>query len=189
MNKKGALIVIVAPSGTGKSTLIEKIKKDFPQIGWSVSCTTRPIRVGEIHGINYFYLTVAEFEAKISTDDFIEWAKVHSNYYGTSKEFVNNGLDSGKFLLFDVDVQGADNLKKYYKNNAHVIFIEPPSIEELEKRLRKRATDSEKVIEERVKNAKKEMLRKDDYDYLVMNDDVSRAYESISTIIKKIITQ
>lgn len=186
--KKGKLIVIVAPSGTGKSTLIERLSKDFPHLKWSVSCTTRAMRTGEVHGINYCFITVDEFEKKIKEDAFIEWAKVHANYYGTLKSFVTEGLDRGDFLLFDIDVQGADNIKKYFGNDSEVIFIEPPSVEELEKRLNKRATDAKEVIALRIENAKKELLRKNDFDHLVMNDDVDRAYQKLKNIITKIVT-
>lgn len=185
--KKGKLIVIVAPSGTGKSTLIERLSKDFSHLKWSVSCTTRPIRAGEVHGVNYCFITKDEFESKIKADAFIEWAQVHSNYYGTLKSFVDDGLKRGEFLLFDIDVQGADNIKKYFGNDAEVIFIEPPSVDELEKRLNKRATDAKEVIALRVANAKKELLRKNDFDHLVMNDDVDRAYQKLKAIVASII--
>lgn len=184
---KGKLIVIVAPSGTGKSTLIERLSKDFPHIKWSVSCTTRPIRTGEVHNVNYCFISKDEFEAKIKEDAFIEWAQVHSNYYGTLKSFVTEGLNRGEFLLFDIDVQGADNIKKHFGKDADVIFIEPPSVEELEKRLYKRATDAKEVIELRVANAKKELLRKNDFDYLVLNDDVDRAYQKLKQIVTDIV--
>lgn len=186
--KKGKLIVIVAPSGTGKSTLIERLSKEFPHLKWSVSCTTRPMRTGEVHGINYCFITVSEFEQKIKEDAFIEWAKVHANYYGTLKSFVDDGLNRGDFLLFDIDVQGADNIKKHFGADAEVIFIEPPSVEELENRLNKRATDAKEVIALRIENAKKELLRKNDFDHLVMNDDVERAYRKLKNIISKIVT-
>lgn len=187
--KKGKLIVIVAPSGTGKSTLIERLSKDFPNLKWSVSCTTRPIRPGEVNNVNYTFISKEEFEKKIKEDAFIEWAQVHSNYYGTLKSFVTEGLDRGEFLLFDIDVQGADNIKKYFGSDAEVIFIEPPSVEELEKRLNKRATDAKEVIALRVENAKKELLRKNDFDYLVMNDDVEAAYQKLKNIITKIVSK
>lgn len=181
------MIVICAPSGTGKSTLINKLKKDFPQLEWSISCTTRPIRVGEVNGKDYYFISKEEFEDQIQKDQFIEWAKVHSNYYGTSKLFVSKGLHEGRKMLFDLDVQGADAMKKIYGNEAQVIFIEPPSVEELEKRLRFRGTDSEQVINERVENAKKELARKNDYDFLIMNDDVERAYQQFRQAVERIL--
>lgn len=183
----GKLIVICAPSGTGKSTLINQLKEDLPFLEWSVSCTTRPQRTGEVHGREYHFLSVEKFKEQIDRNLFIEWAMVHSNYYGTSKIFVDQGLSMGKVLLFDLDVQGADAMKRIYQDKAQVIFIEPPSVEELEKRLRSRGTDTDKVILERIENARKELVRKNDYDFLVMNDDVQGAYQKLRSIVEGII--
>jgi guanylate kinase len=183
----GRLIVICAPSGTGKSTLLERLKREHPRLHWSVSCTTRPMRSGEKNGVDYHYIDKADFEARIAQDDFIEWARVHSNYYGTSKSFVNEGLKSGNALLFDLDVQGADSIKRIYGADAKVIFIRPPSIEALEARLRGRATDSNEVIEERLRNAREEIKRAQDYDFLVTNDEVERAYSELNTIVTRIL--
>ena len=180
---KGRLIVICAPSGTGKSTLLERLKKEHPELHWSVSCTTRPMRPGERDGVDYHYITVQDFEARIARNDFIEWAKVHSNYYGTSLGFVNEGTKEGKALLFDLDVQGADAMKKIFGSRAHVIFIRPPSIDDLEKRLRGRATDPAHVIDERLKNARVELTRAHDYDSLITNDEVERAYKELASIV------
>lgn len=183
----GKMIVICAPSGTGKSTLLNRLKSDYPDLQWSVSCTTRPIRTGEVNGKDYHFITVEDFEQQIADAQFIEWAKVHSNYYGTSRKFVDEGLRAGKQMLFDLDVQGADAMKKIYGDAAQVIFIEPPSVEELEKRLRVRGTDSDKVILERVENARKELKRKNDYDHLIMNDDVEGAYRKLKGIVEKVL--
>jgi guanylate kinase len=185
MAQKGRLIVIVAPSGTGKSTLIKRVLEDIPVLEWSVSCTTRPIREGEEHGVNYYFIDKEEFQTRIREDDFIEWAMVHSNYYGTSRKFTEKGLKEGRYLLFDVDVQGADSIKHMYPDDSAIIFIEPPSIKELEKRLKGRGTDDKKVIEERLENAKSELLKKNDYDHLVMNDDLERAYAELKEIVEK----
>lgn len=119
----GKIIVICAPSGTGKSTLINRLKTDHSELEWSVSCTTRAIRAGEVNGKDYHFISTEEFEKQISAGEFIEWAKVHSNYYGTSKLFVSQGLKEGRKMLFDLDVQGADAMKKIYGAEAHVIFI------------------------------------------------------------------
>ncbi len=181
------MIVICAPSGTGKSTLLNRLKADIPDLVWSVSCTTRPIRQGEVHGKDYFFIKKDSFEEQIQGDEFIEWAKVHSNYYGTSKRFVTEGLLNNWNMLFDLDVQGADAMKKIYGSEAQVIFIEPPSIEELEKRLIARGTDSLEVIQERVKNARKELQNKNKYDHLVLNDDVDKAYEKLKAIVERIL--
>jgi len=183
----GKMIVICAPSGTGKSTLLKKLKEDIPSLEWSVSCTTRKIRPGEVHGKDYFFIHEDDFLQQIKENQFIEWAKVHSNYYGTAKKFVDQGLEEKRKMLFDLDVQGADAMKRIYGAGAQVIFIEPPSVDELEKRLRVRGTDPENVILERVHNAKKELSRKNDYDFLVMNDDFDRAYNKLKEIVERIL--
>lgn len=181
------MIVICAPSGTGKSTLLTRLQAEYPELEWSVSCTTRPMRAGEVNGKDYHFITPEDFEKQIAEKRFIEWAKVHSNYYGTSRNFVDQGLKAGKKMLFDLDVQGSDAMKKMYGDEAHVIFIEPPSIEELEKRLRSRGTETEKVIVERIANARKELSRKHDFDYLVLNDDVDRAYQQLKAVVARIL--
>lgn len=185
--KRGKIIVIVAPSGTGKSTLIKKLAEDYSSLQWSVSCTTRPRRSGETNGVDYHFMTEKEFVGRKDNNEFIEWAKVHSNYYGTLKKFVDEGLEQGKYLLFDLDVQGCDQMKKIYGSEAQIIFIEPPSVDELEKRLLKRATDNRAVIEERLSNAKEELKRKNDFDFLVTNDDFNRAYKDLHDVVGKIL--
>lgn len=184
--KRGKIIVIVAPSGTGKSTLIKRLVQDVSDLTWSVSCTTRPKRAGEVEGKDYFFITEKDFLTKKENNEFVEWAKVHSNYYGTLKSFVDKGLDNGKFLLFDLDVQGCDQIKEIYGDEAQVIFIEPPSREELEKRLKGRGTDDAEVIAERLNNSLKELERKDDFDFNVVNDDIERAYNNLKEVILKI---
>jgi guanylate kinase len=185
--KRGKLVVIVAPSGTGKSTLLEKLKAEIKSLEWSISCTTRAIREGEIDGEDYHFLSEQEFLTFQEEQEFIEWAKVHSNYYGTRKVFIDEGLDRGAHLLFDLDVQGCDSMKRIYGDEAKVIFIEPPSVEELEKRLMARATDSTEVIQERLRNAKKELTRKNDFDYNIVNDDFDEAYKNLFRIVTDII--
>lgn len=183
----GRMIVICAPSGTGKSTLLSRLQADHPELEWSVSCTTRSMRAGEKNGKDYHFINSEEFEREIGEGNFIEWARVHSNYYGTSRTFVDEGLKAGKKMLFDLDVQGADAMKKIYGDKAQVIFIEPPSIEELEKRLRTRGTESDKVIQERVANARKELERKADFDHLVLNDNVDHAYQQLKAVVERIL--
>jgi len=188
LNKtSGKLIVIVAPSGTGKSTMIKRLKVDIPSIVESVSYTTRPIRVGEVHGQSYFFISKEEFLAMRDRNEFLEWAEVHGNYYGTSKTFVEQCLVEGKYLLFDLDVQGTDSMKKYFGERANVIFIAPPSVEELEKRLRGRGTETTGIINLRLMNAKNELLRKNDYDYLITNDDIEKAYSKLKEITSSIL--
>lgn len=184
---KGKLIVIVAPSGTGKSTMIKRLKGDFPSLVESVSFTTRPQRPGEVHGVSYFFITKEEFLEKRKNEEFLEWAEVHGNFYGTSKKFVEDSLAAGKHLLFDLDVQGTDSMKNYFGETARVIFISPPSVEELEKRLRHRGTENTQIINLRLLNARKELLRKDDFDYLIYNDDIENAYRKLKEITQSII--
>lgn len=183
----GKIIVIVAPSGTGKSTLIKKVKAEFSEIVESVSYTTRGIREGEENGVAYNFIDEKTFIEMKDQDEFIEWAKVHSNYYGTSKSFVESELASGKNLLFDLDVQGADSFKAYFGDKAQIIFIAPPSIPELEKRLRGRGTDSTGVINLRLENAKREVLRKDDYDFCVKNEELEVAFKDLKDTITNIL--
>ena len=184
--KNGKMIVIVAPSGSGKSTLIKMMKADFPSLNESISFTTRAPREGEKNGVHYHFIAAAQFEKMIADGEFLEWAKVHNNYYGTSKTFVEKQLADGKDILFDIDVQGADAVKKIFKEKAQIIFISPPSIEELEKRLLHRGTDSREVINVRLKNAEKEMLKKNDYDFCVVNDALDTAYAKLKSVVLKI---
>lgn len=183
----GKIIVIVAPSGTGKSTLIKKVKGEFPELVESVSFTTRPIREGEVDGVAYNFIDEETFLKMKEADEFLEWAQVHKNYYGTSKTFVEAELAKGKYILFDLDVQGADSFKSYFGDKSQIIFIAPPSIDELEKRLRGRGTDSTGVIQVRLENAKREVLRKDDYDFCVKNEELDVAFEDLKNTITKII--
>lgn len=192
MNKtkaNGKLIVIVAPSGTGKSTMIKRLKKDFPSLLESVSYTTRPIRPGEVEGKSYFFISLEDFLKMRERNEFLECAEVHGNFYGTSKKFVEDSLREGKHLLFDLDVQGTDSMKAHFGDLANVIFISPPSVEELEKRLKHRGTENTQVINLRVMNARKELLRKNDFDFLIYNDDIENAYKRLTEITQKILDQ
>ena len=185
--ENGRIIVIVAPSGAGKTSLIQRLLGDYPLIKESISFTTRRPRSHETHGKEYFFLTEQSFLEKKEQGEFLEWAKVHSNYYGTSKNFVLEQLRAGAVVLFDLDVQGADALMQFFGDQAKIIFIEPPSLMELRRRLEKRGTDSLQTIEERLKNAKREMEKKDSYQYCVKNDDFERAYQQLKWIVEQII--
>lgn len=184
---KGKIIVIVAPSGSGKSTLIKRIKAEFLDLLESVSFTTRKAREGEVNGQHYNFISKEEFLQRKEKDEFLEWAEVHGNYYGTSKKFVEDEISKGHNLLFDLDVQGTDSFKEYFGDRARVIFIAPPSVEALEQRLRGRGTETEESLNIRLENAKRELLRKDDYDYLVVNDELEKAYKDLKDIFEGIL--
>lgn len=186
-DKEGRVIVIVAPSGAGKSTLIEKVRRDFPDLKWSVSYTTRPIRPGEVNGKHYNFISREDFLDRRKEGDFLEWAEVHSNYYGTSKSFVREKISMGVNVLLDLDVQGADALKAHFRDQSVVIFIAPPSEEELESRLRGRGTETTDVINLRLLNAKNELKKKNEYDYCVINDELEKAYSELSDIIARVV--
>ncbi len=183
----GKIIIIVAPSGTGKSTLLKMIFNEFPSLLWSVSTTTREKRPGELEGKDYFYTSKDKFESMIKHNEFIEWAKVHGNYYGTSRAYLSKVISEGNIVVCDLDVQGTDSMIQNFPDHTRAIFIEPPSIETLRLRLRKRATDDTGVINTRVNNAKSELLRKHDFHYLVKNDDLDSAYEQLRSIFREII--
>lgn len=182
---RGNIIIIVAPSGTGKSTLIKRLKEEFRDLHWSVSFTTREMRPGEVDGKHYFYISREEFLKKKDQGDFIEWAEVHGNFYGTSLGFVNSKVNNGYSLLFDLDVQGADNMKKQFGDEATAIFIAPPSLDSLRERLHGRGTDSQDVINLRLENAKNELTRQNDYDFVVINDELDKAYKELSDVVRK----
>ncbi len=186
-NYAGKLIIIVGPSGTGKSELLKKIKFHFPKIEESISFTTRPTRIGEINGKDYFFITEDEFHKKKEKGDFFEWAKVHSNFYGTDIHFIKRKIQNGSFIVLDLDVQGAIFIQKNYRDLVKTIFIMPPSIDELKKRLLGRSTDSIEVIEERVRNAKLEIKQKSLFDHILINDNFDQCLENLKNIIKEII--
>jgi guanylate kinase len=184
---KNKLFVMSAASGAGKTTLKDLVIKDFPDIKYSISATTRKPREGEVNGVHYFFKTKEEFEKLIKEDGLIEWNEVHGNYYGTPKSFVEQTLAEGNRVLFDLDVFGKVNFDKVYPDATGILIL-PPSEEELEKRLRGRGTDSEEVIQLRLHNAKKEMefaKTQGKYEYIIINDDLQRAANELREILKK----
>ena len=186
-NMKNKLFVMSAASGAGKTTLKDLVIKDFPDIKYSISATTRKPREGEIDGVHYFFKTKEEFEQMIKDNGLIEWNEVHGNYYGTPKSFVEKTLAEGNRVLFDLDVFGKVNFDKVYPD-ATGIFIMPPSDEELERRLRGRGTDSEDVIQLRLANAKKEIefaKTHGKYEYTIINDDLQKAADELRAILKQ----
>ena len=184
---KNKLFVMSAASGAGKTTLKDLVIKDFPDIKYSISATTRKPREGEIDGVHYFFKTKEEFEQMIKDDALVEYNLVHGNYYGTPKSFVEKTLAEGNRVLFDLDVFGKVNFDKVYLD-ATGIFILPPSDEELERRLRGRGTDSEEVIQLRLANAKKEIefaKTKGKYEYTIVNDDLQKAADELRAILSQ----
>ncbi len=176
------LIVISAPSGGGKSTILERVLNDFDNIRYSISATTRKPRGDEVDGVDYFFLDNAEFETKIEENEFLEYANVFGNYYGTSRKFIQSSFDEGKFVIMDIDVQGCLKLE-LTECPLVKIFLLPPNADELESRLRKRGTDSREVIEKRLNTARQELELIDHYDYLVVNDDLEKAVYAVKNII------
>lgn len=177
------LIIVSAPSGAGKTTLCDLLRKDFPNIIQSISSTTRTQRPHEMNGKHYFFISREEFEQKRAKGDFLEWAKVHGNFYGTSKSRVEELLSAGKHVLFAIDVKGALNIKNLYPKRALLIFIHPPSLEVLEARLTQRKGDSEEAIKERLNNAKKELSQSNQFDFQITNDQLGDAYAELKEII------
>ena len=178
------LIIITAPSGAGKTTLCQKLLVEFPELKLSISSTTRLPRGNEKHGVEYFFLTREEFQQEIELGGFAEWANVHEHYYGTAKQTLLDSSQNGKTVLLDIDFQGADSLHQHYPDQCLRIFISPPSLEELESRLRRRGTESELSIQKRLFNAKTEMDQKNRFDFVVINDSLPDAYLQLSEIVR-----
>ena len=178
---KGKLIIFAAPSGSGKSTIINWLMQEHPELNmhFSISCTSRAPRGTEQHGVEYFFLTPEEFRAKIANNEFVEYEEVYADrYYGTLKSQVEKQLEQGENVVFDVDVHGAMNIKKAYGSQAISVFIQPPSIEELRRRLNGRATDAPEVIEQRIERAEYELSFAPKFDTGVVNDDLQEAKEN-----------
>ena len=180
---RGRLFIISGPSGSGKTTLCSAVLKRFPGMRYSVSYTTRKPRNGEQSGIDYHFITKKDFKDKIKTGKWAEWAKVHGNYYGTSAELLDKGLDSGRDIILDIDVQGTIRLLERYPESV-TIFVMPPSIEELKRRLKLRNTDSSEIIARRLENAKIEMAKKDLYLHVIINDQLPEAIEQLIAVIE-----
>ncbi len=182
---RGKVIIFSAPSGSGKSTIINYLLKEGLNLTFSISATTRAPRGVEKNGVEYFFLNEEEFKDRISKGDLLEYEEVYpGRFYGTLKSQVDKLLDDGKNVLFDVDVKGACNIKKHYGDNALSIFVQPPSIDELRKRLISRGTDSEETIEKRIERASFELSFADKFDKIVINDILEVAEENaLSTVL------
>ncbi|MBT8372772.1 MAG: guanylate kinase [Desulfobacterales bacterium] len=180
----GRLFIISAPSGAGKSTLCRAVLNRYPDLLYSISYTTRPPRHSEQNGVDYHFISKVEFEKKIASRQWAEWADVHGNYYGTSAEFIDAGLSAGRNILLDIDIQGTRQILKKYPEGI-TIFIMPPSLDVLRYRLEARGTDSSDIIDLRLENAQKEMAQKDFYRYIVVNDKLPNAVAALIAIFEK----
>ena len=178
----GVVLVLSGPSGAGKSSLINKISDDIGDFYFSLSTTTRAMRDGEEEGVHYHYVSEEEFQKDIEEDHFLEHAIVHGNYYGTSFKPVKQALSEGKLVIFDIDVQGNTAVNDRLGDITTSVFITPPSLSELQNRLVSRSTDTDEVIEGRLKMAKREIQRVTEYDYIVVNDDLDIAAEVLKQI-------
>jgi guanylate kinase len=178
------LFVISGPSGAGKGTLLAELRKQRPDLGLTVSATTRSPRPGEVDGTSYYFLSDEEFRRRIAAGEFVEWAEVHGHLYGTLVSEVKRLLAKGHSLVLEIDVQGALNVRKVYPD-AVLIFIEPPSLQVLEERLRGRGTEDEASIELRLKNARHEMELADQYDVRIVNDTVDRAAQELGSVMRR----
>ncbi|ACL69737.1 guanylate kinase [Halothermothrix orenii] len=179
---KGKLFVLSGPSGVGKGTVLDKLLSDFKDVQYSVSATTRKPRPGEKDGVDYFFLSREKFFKMVENNEFIEWAEVHNNYYGTPKIFVDKCLAEGKDVILEIDIQGARQVKKLYPD-AIFIFLVPPSLNELKRRLNHRGSEDEKNMKIRLNNAEDELKEVKNYDYKVVNDRLDDAVEKLKSII------
>ncbi|MDY0222008.1 MAG: guanylate kinase [Desulfobacterium sp.] len=181
--KPGKLFVLSAPSGAGKTTLCKEMLQRFSQLSFSVSHTTRAPRQGEVHGRDYFFIDRESFESGIERGLWVEWAQVHGNYYGTSRSFVNTTLEKGGSLILDIDVQGARQILAAFPG-AVTVFIMAPDFATLERRLRSRNTDSEEVIRQRLENAEQEVMERNWYTHVIVNDNLAASIEALSAIFQ-----
>jgi guanylate kinase len=183
MKKTGSLIVISGPSGVGKSTLIGKVRANMPELEFSISCTTRAPRTGEVHGREYYFLSKDEFLRKMEDGEFLEYDEHFGNFYGTLASFVKEQLEE-KSVVLEIDVVGGLNAKKAFPESV-LVMIAPPSVEVLKQRLVSRNSESAEEIENRLSRLEFELSKKDEYDYVVVNDDLERAIEEVNALIDK----
>ncbi|NVM23579.1 MAG: guanylate kinase [Desulfobacterales bacterium] len=183
MAPKGLLFIISGPSGTGKSTVLRVILEKRPELRYSISYTTRPPREGEQDGVDYDFISKDAFRKKMDSGEFAEWAEVHGELYGTPGRFLDEAFAAGHDVLLDIDVEGAKNIYSGYPE-AVLIFIAPPSVEELEKRLVNRGADSSRAVEQRLKNSKAEMAEAHHYHHVIVNDDLAGTVSKLEAIIE-----
>ena len=181
---RGKVIILVAPSGAGKTTLARRLLNDFPNMKFSVSATTRPPRSHEIHGKDYFFISPEEFDNAVSSNEFLEWEEFYGGKrYGSLVGEVEKELKKGYFILFDIEVKGAMNIKSRYGEEALAIFIKPPSDKILIERLKNRGTESQESLQLRLERARMELTYADKFDHVLVNDDLDRCYEQLSTLV------
>ena len=188
MNKRGAIIAISAPSGTGKTSIVKRLLTEIPELVFSVSATTRKKRENEVNGIDYIFISEDEFQEKIRNNEFVEWEKVYDYYYGTFRRFIEDSINAGKTVVLEVDVKGALSIKKIF-SDAHLIYVVPPSQKELIKRLKNRKTENDADIKKRLERAIMELSIKDKFDYFVTNDDLNKAISETKVLITKILKE
>ena len=191
-NMRGRLIIFSAPSGSGKSTIVQWLMQEHPELRlyFSISATSRAPRGTEQDGVEYFFLTPEEFRQRIDNDEFLEYEEVYAGrFYGTLKAQVERQLEAGQNVVFDVDVKGGVNIKKYYGDEALSVFIKPPSIAELRRRLEGRGTDAPEVIDQRIARAEFELTFVDKFDTIVVNDDLTQAEEDALSIIEEFLSE
>lgn len=180
---KGVLLVVSGPSGAGKGTICQMLREKLPDLGYSVSVTTRQPRTGEVDGVNYFFKTVDQVKEMIAAGELLEYAEVYGNYYGTPRKYVMDLLESGKDVLLEIDIQGALQIKQRFPEGVFV-FIVPPSLDELSTRIYKRGTDSEEAIKRRMASAASELTYAAEYDYIIVNDIAEKAAGKVLTIME-----
>jgi guanylate kinase len=183
IRRRGLMLVLSSPSGAGKSTIARNLLESDKAFELSVSVTTRPRRASEIDGVHYHFRGQREFEMLRDNDALLEWAEVHGNFYATPREPAEAAMSEGRDMLFDIDWQGAEQLRDKMRGDIVSIFILPPTMRELKERLRRRAEDQDSVIEARLNNARAEIERWRDYDYIVINDDLDAAFHSVQSIV------
>lgn len=179
--KSGKLFIITGPSGVGKGTILERFFKENKNIIYSISQTTRKPRPGEVHGINYFFVTNEEFQKSIKNDELLEWAKYSDNYYGTRKDFVLNALEKGTDVILEIETHGAQEIMAKFPDCV-TIFFTPPNFDELEKRLRGRNTEDEEHIQKRLNQVKEELEKAEIYKYIIENDEVENALNKLQAV-------
>jgi len=179
---RGTIFIISAPSGTGKTTLIDRVKASFPDLYFPVTMTTRPMRPGETHAVDYYFVDRAEFERRVGVGDLVEWTTVYGNLYGVPKWELEKPLGEGRDVLFDIDTKGRETLVASYEQTVS-IFIAPPSLAVLEERLRRRGVNDEQDFTRRLAEADLEMKRAERYDYIIVNDALDEAFEELKTVL------